>query len=225
MAEVSKRIRAIAERISYPTLADIGTDHGLLPIYALSSGLVCFAVASDVGPLEQARANAKGVGGIDIRHGDGLSTICAGEAETIVLAGMGGRLIIDILRESIDVTLAAKQLLLSPQAGLPDVRRYVHSLGAYIADEEIIEDGCMLYTIMDVRMGALIHEAYSEEDYELGVYRKPYELFLLQAQNKKRHYENILRQMAHHATQSEANKERAREIRSKLDMYNMYALT
>ena len=91
--------------VSYTHLADIGTDHGYVPVCLLQSGKIPFAVAVDVhkGPLESAMNNASRCGVADKMHfvcGDGLHGVLPDEAEDIVIAGMGGELILRIISEA-----------------------------------------------------------------------------------------------------------------------------
>ena len=97
------RLRLLAE-MTPPggRLADIGTDHGYLPVWLLQEGRIPSAIASDVGaePLEHARRTAEEyeTQGLDFRLCDGLSGIEPAETDTVVIAGMGGETIRDILR-------------------------------------------------------------------------------------------------------------------------------
>ena len=97
------RLRLLAE-MTPPggRLADIGTDHGYLPVWLLQEGRIPSAIASDVGaePLEHARRTAEEyeTQGLDFRLCDGLSGIEPEETDIVVIAGMGGETIRDILR-------------------------------------------------------------------------------------------------------------------------------
>ena len=105
--ELGPRLRAIAELVPLGcrTLADIGTDHGYIPVSLLLEGRLDRAIAADIGapPLDHARRTA-GLYGvserIDFRLGDGLAVVEPGEAEVIVIAGMGGDTITEILARS-----------------------------------------------------------------------------------------------------------------------------
>ena len=170
--KVSKRIIKIAQYIAFDRIADIGADHGYLPIFALKSKLASSAVAADINerPLLSARENAKaaGVNGIEFRLGYGLEALDPGEVDTIVIAGMGGRLIVEILRNGISVAASARQLLLSPHLDVPVVRREVHALGFSITAEDMVRDDGKYYNILDVRTSAAFEYDYSEEEYLLG---------------------------------------------------------
>ena len=97
------RLRAIADLVPAGSrLADIGTDHGYIPIDLLLDGRISAAIATDIGalPLDHARRTARCCGlteGIDFRLGDGLAPLAPGEADVIVIAGMGGDSVAAIL--------------------------------------------------------------------------------------------------------------------------------
>jgi len=169
---ISSRIEKIASRIAFLRIADIGTDHGYLPIFALQNKLATSAVASDVNeqPLLRARENAEAAGLTDIefRPGYGLDVLQPGEVDTIVIAGMGGKLMADILQRGRDVALGASQLLLSPHLDVPFVRREVHEMGCNIYGEELVYDEGKYYSILDVRTSGVAERKYSEEEYLLG---------------------------------------------------------
>ena len=105
--KLSKRLETVASFVPKGSnIADIGTDHGYVPIYLVREGQAEHAVAMDVrkGPLERARAHVAeaGLGSrIDVRLSDGLAGLKPGEADCVVIAGMGGELIIHILEEGV----------------------------------------------------------------------------------------------------------------------------
>ncbi len=105
---LSKRLEFIADHIDKViSLSDIGTDHGYIPLYALNKGLCEKAIASDINkdPLDKARLNAllEGMGDeLEFRLGGGLDPIKEGEVQAVIIAGMGGNLIKDILEKDID---------------------------------------------------------------------------------------------------------------------------
>ena len=133
--------------------ADIGTDHAFVPIFLVRNGIVKRAIASDVkkGPIERAEEHIADEGledRIDVRLGDGLRTLGVGEADRVILAGMGGRLMIRLLSDSKEVTQAVPELILSPHSEIPDVRRFLMESGFRIEDEAMeFEDG-KYYTVI-----------------------------------------------------------------------------
>src|SRR5699024_8275793 len=93
--EISKRLRTVAELVSGRTVADIGTDHGYVPLYLYEQGKIEKALACDInrGPLEKAKENiasAKAERVVEARLGSGLTPVRIGEVESAVIAGMGG---------------------------------------------------------------------------------------------------------------------------------------
>jgi tRNA (adenine22-N1)-methyltransferase len=155
--KLSKRLAEIAGRLSgsgFDLLADIGSDHALLPIHAVKHGLCRRAVAADIhdGPLLAAKRNIAGAGlsdRIDIRKGDGLAVLSPGEADAVVIAGMGGSTITGILEAGKDRLAGVRLLLLQPNVGAPLVRRWLHDHGWFLRDECILEEDGLYYDILE----------------------------------------------------------------------------
>ena len=107
--QLSQRLLAVADLASAGyCLADVGTDHGYIPIYLMEKGNYERAIAMDVrkGPLLRAEENRKSHGfedRMDLRLSDGVAALREGEADTVVIAGMGGGLVIHILTEGAKV--------------------------------------------------------------------------------------------------------------------------
>ncbi len=156
MRKASKRLAAIAAEVEYKTIADIGTDHCYLPIYMAKNNLITKAIACDMneGPLQRAKANVLANNCsdvIELRKGYGLSRLGVGEVEAVILSGMGGCLVIEILTESLSVVKSAKQLILQPQRNLDKVRDFLHTIGFEIKSEAQCEENNKQYTIMNCR--------------------------------------------------------------------------
>ena len=102
--QLQPRLRLLADMVPQGArLADIGTDHGYLPVWLMQQGRIASAIAADIGPepLAHARRTAEEYGtALDLRLCDGLRGIAAHEADTVVMAGMGGETIIHILTDS-----------------------------------------------------------------------------------------------------------------------------
>lgn len=154
MTKLSDRLETIIGMVKpCRVAADIGCDHGFTAIRLVESGIADCAVASDVrsGPLKRAKEHVREAGltgKIDLREGDGLMTLMPDEAEAVIIAGMGGRLMTRLLEEGADRLGAAKQLILSPHADVPAVRRCVSALGFRIEEERIVEELGNFYTVM-----------------------------------------------------------------------------
>lgn len=169
--EISLRLKTIASAVKYRTLADIGTDHGYIPIYLAKKGIIDKAAACDIkkGPLSKASENIKAYGLesiIETRLGSGMSAIKSGEFETAVIAGMGGMLIIDIISYSLDCVKSLKQLILQPQLDVVSVRRFLHTIGFKIDNEEIVFDEKKYYNILSCSLG--LDEIYTDIEYQFG---------------------------------------------------------
>lgn len=151
---LSERLMHIIDFIPQSTcLADIGTDHGFIPIYAILNSITEYAIASDInpGPVKVAKKNITKHGlsdKIQTRIGPGLSTLKASEAETIVIAGMGGILIADIIEENIKIARSASTLILQPVQYPEVLRKYLLTSNFNIIDEDIVKDENKYYYII-----------------------------------------------------------------------------
>lgn len=135
-------------------VADVGTDHGYVPIALVLRDPEVRVVAMDVrpGPLERARAHIREQGleeRIETRLGDGVEKLKEGEADTVIIAGMGGELVIHILEGGRRLWDAVGRWILSPQSELDKVRRYLDSHGFIITDEAMVEEDGKYYTVME----------------------------------------------------------------------------
>lgn len=154
-------------------MADVGTDHGHLPIYLVSSHKIKGAIAMDVRPGPLARAeHAVGMYGlqdqIQLRLADGLGALKPGEADTVVIAGMGGALIQKILGEGKHMWDSVKHWILSPQSEIGDTRHWLEEHGFSIQKEDMVLDAGKYYVIMDVVRGSMHYGR--EYEYTYGQY-------------------------------------------------------
>ena len=160
MGKISKRLMTVASLVSEGNiLADIGTDHGYVPIYLVEQGKIPRAIAMDInaGPLACAKEHIAEHGMsdyIETRLSDGLEALLEGEAETLLLAGMGGGLAIYILEKGQAVARSACELVLQPQSELERVRGFLEQ-NDYVTDEEdMICEGGKFYPMMRVHYEA-----------------------------------------------------------------------
>lgn len=159
--DMGPRLRAIAALTpeGCGCLADIGTDHGYIPVSLLLEGRVKRAVAADIGamPLDHARRTAAACGveeNLDFRLGDGLSVLEPGEADVIVIAGMGGDAITEILSAA-PWSRAGPLLLLQPMSKAEVLRAWLPLNGYEVFREELVQDKGVLYPILSVRGGEM----------------------------------------------------------------------
>lgn len=157
--ELSPRLALLAQWVPQgAALADVGTDHGYLPIALTLEGRLRRAVASDLrpGPLGRGRAAAErwGVGGrIDFRLCGGLSAIRPEEIDTISIAGMGGETICAILQAAPWTADGAHTLLLQPMTKAPELRLWLTGHGYAICRERLAEERGTLYPVLEARAG------------------------------------------------------------------------
>ncbi len=154
MTKLSKRLTTIADMVTIGNrLADIGTDHGFLPLYLLEQGRIPSALAMDVnqGPLDRAIEHIQTnhyQQHIETRLSDGLEKLIPGEVDTIVIAGMGGGLMVRILTKELCKLEGVKELILQPQSEPQEVRCCLENIGFSIVDEEMLEEDGKYYVVI-----------------------------------------------------------------------------
>ena len=135
MVKLSNRLLSVASFVTEGNvLADVGTDHGYIPIYLMQEGRIERAIAMDInaGPLERAKEHITQYGletYIETRLSDGVAALTPGEADSILIAGMGGGLVLHILEEGETVCRQAKELILQPQSEIERVRVWLYNAG------------------------------------------------------------------------------------------------
>lgn len=157
--QLSKRLEAVANMVSVGNrLVDVGTDHSYIPIYLCESGKIPSAIAMDInkGPLNRAREHIKEhnlENIIQTRLSDGVTALKSGEGDTLIIAGMGGGLVIKILSEGLEVISSIKELILQPQSEIEEVRRFLKERGYMIIEENIVIDDGKYYPMMKAVKG------------------------------------------------------------------------
>lgn len=148
---------ALCARLLRPgrTVADIGTDHGYLPIWLIKTGTVQKAIASDInpGPLDAARRHGEmyGVGDrLRLVLGDGLCGIGPEDAEDIVIAGMGGELILHIISGAAWLKGPGKRLVLQPMSAVDKLRAGLWQMGFAIIEELAAQESGKVYSAFSV---------------------------------------------------------------------------
>ncbi len=156
----SKRLSSIVD-ITEPAgvIADVGCDHGFVSIELVNRNKAKHVIACDInkGPLEAAVRNISEAGlsgSIETRLSDGLHKIKPDDKiETVIIAGMGGRLVTKILSEGKDLLENVSQLVLEPQSELFAVRQFIRENRFCIVKEEFVFDAGKYYWIIDARRG------------------------------------------------------------------------
>ena len=170
--KLSPRLEVIASCVAgVKNMADIGTDHGYLPVYLVENQLVSSAIASDTNqqPLKKAEkiiTEQQLESAIETRLGSGLSVLKPGEVDAVVMAGMGGLLIRDLLEAERRIAQGVKKLVLQPMNNQAVLRKYLEINGFKIVNEELAQEADRVYEIMVVEPGEMVFSDPLE--YELG---------------------------------------------------------
>lgn len=151
--EISQRLRIVGDFVTQKTVADIGTDHAYVPIYLHKKGNVEKVIACDINkkPLQKAQQNIKlhhAENKIITRLGNGLQPLQPYEVDSIVISGMGGMLMIELMEQSLNIIKTIKELILCPHLDVTAVRKYLHNIGYVITDEKMIQEWDNFYTIL-----------------------------------------------------------------------------
>lgn len=171
MKALSNRLMAVADMVKQGSvIADIGTDHGYIPVYLYKAGIITGAVAADIneGPLNSCRkfVEQQGLSGvISVRLSDGLKQLHPDEYDTIIIAGMGGELIADIL--SRDDSIRDKHIILNPMTHPEAARKFLFDNGFEIDRDIIVPDGRHHYSVFDAHYSGLVTKK-TKRDYFLG---------------------------------------------------------
>lgn len=151
--KLSRRMQTVADMVEASCVADIGCDHAFVSIYLIKSGKADKVIAMDVkkGPIKIAMDNVQLFGleeYIDVRLSNGFEALGANEADCAVIAGMGGQLMVDIMRAGKLHTDNGIKLVLQPQSELYKVREYLLGIGYEITCEDMLIEEGKYYTVI-----------------------------------------------------------------------------
>lgn len=155
--ELSKRLQIIANHVDKcDSIADIGTDHGYIPIYLVKKGICARAIASDInkGPMEKAKINISFEGlseKIKVYLGAGLVPLKVSEVSGIIIAGMGGNLIRDILLADMPKVKKYEFMILQPAQNPEILREFLYNNNYEIIDEDLIKEDGKYYELFKVK--------------------------------------------------------------------------
>ncbi len=196
------RLKLLADKVSKcEVIADIGTDHAYLPIYLIQQGVCKRAIASDVkiGPVKVANKNInlyKMSEHIETRLGSGLDTIGEDEADVIIIAGMGGTLLTELLIANTHKAIKAAALILQPMNDLHVVRKWLFDHKFDIYDEELVAEGTKIYCVISAKYDGKNRE-YQEFELHIGekLIEKKDPLLLAYCEIKVRQVDRVLGQL------------------------------
>ncbi len=222
--KLSKRLQAAASLVfENGTLADIGTDHAFVPVYLYQKKRISSAIAMDIGmgPLLRAKENIASAGlsdFIETRLSDGAAALAEGEADSILIAGMGGGVMMHILEEGGSIFRAAKEIVLQPQSKLRDLRIYLSRHGFAVRNEDMVYEDGKFYPMMRVQYDPFFESVKDELFYLYGeqllLSRHP--VLYRYLQKEKSVHEAILSRLAGQGSVGRTA-ERARQIGQILD--------
>lgn len=209
--QLSNRLAAIAAYVPKGSrVIDVGTDHAYIPIYLRKQQIAASCLATDInkGPIDKAKKNidAYSVDNIRLKQTNGLVGLEDEEADVIMISGMGGFLIVEILKRSLPLVKRMKKLILQPQQDIDEVRHCLHEIGYKIEDETFVYDEEKYYTIISAVPGE--ENAYSVLDYIYGkcLIAKKDPVFKQWVDYKLAKQQNIYTAIAHQETESAARR-------------------
>jgi len=158
---MTPRLLAVAEFVKKGSrVADIGTDHAYIPIWLLKNGISLSALAMDIneGPILRAEENIKKFSCTDTiktRLSDGMKNLMPGEADTVIIAGMGGILINQILMQAEHLFPFVRHYILQPMTAIEETRKYLEKNGFCIEGERLAQEGNKLYNVISAKRGSM----------------------------------------------------------------------
>jgi tRNA (adenine22-N1)-methyltransferase len=178
MINLKGRLQKVASMVDHcKKPADIGTDHAYLPIYLVQSGICPMAIATDIkkGPLRKAEKNIIRYhmqDKIELRLGDGLIPIKDDGCDVLIIAGMGGVLIRDIIEKSIDTARKAKYIVMQPMYAEEALREFLLRYGFNIMEESLAKHEGRIYPVIKGAYDGIVRE---EDIFHLYIGRRLFE--------------------------------------------------
>lgn len=224
--ELSRRLQAVANLVTEGyVLADVGCDHGYIPIYLTERGICPSVIAMDVneGPLLRAKEHVESQPDslpITLRLSDGLKALKPGEVQSITIAGMGGGLVMRILSDSADVVKELDECILQPQSEIDKVRAFLIQEGFSFIDEDMVLEDGKYYPMMKVVPNGIQQEAWSLCELRYGklLLQKKHPILLSYLKREKQLKAQVLTSLSNKT--GEHIEKRIQELKSDLDFIN-----
>ncbi|MBN2261119.1 MAG: tRNA (adenine(22)-N(1))-methyltransferase TrmK [Clostridiales bacterium] len=221
---LNQRLLMIANSVTIGNkVADIGTDHAYIPIYLVENKIADSIIASDIveGPVLNAIKSVKKHGmedNIKIIQASGLNGI-ENPVDTIIIAGMGGMLITEIIEENPAIAYNAKELILQPMKNSIELRKFLYENNFEIIEELIAKEGYKFYEIIKVKKGKMV----ILNDFEFEISKA---LRRNRDKNTKKFVENkidvtkkILKKLKQESSQSQRIEEMELKLKKLLEVY------
>lgn len=191
---ITPRLNSILKHITGKTIADIGTDHAYIPIKLAQDNKIIHAIACDIkeGPLNIAKKNIEKYDFsniIELRLGSGLDPLNENEVESVIIAGMGGEMIINILKNEKSHTFS--ELILQPMNYQAELRKWLSVNDFTIISEDLSAEGFKIYNLLKLKPGKT-NKFKNELSYHLPEYLYSNPLFPKLLEKKKREFTKIL---------------------------------
>ena len=174
--QLSERLQAVVELVTKgKSVADVGCDHAYISIYMIEQGIAEHVIAMDVnrGPLQRAKENIQKYAmqdKIETRLSDGIKELKKREVHTVLIAGMGGPLMQQILLGNPSVLEDVEELILQPQSEIADVRRFLEQISFQIEKENMVFEDGKYYVMMRARRSSQVEPMKKEIQYRYGQY-------------------------------------------------------
>ncbi len=178
MIKLSKRLSICVKAVKkYKRIADVGTDHALVPAYLIENDLADFVIASDInlGPLQQGETTLKKLGYVNdintkikLVQAAGISHLThCNLVDAIIIAGMGGDLISSIISDNMSIAKSVKKMVLQANSKIKNLRTFLYQNSFEIVNEHIIKEDGKFYEILEV-VPSTIKVNYSNIDLTYG---------------------------------------------------------
>ena len=218
--QISRRLKAVAGFVGKGcVLADVGCDHGYIPIYLLQKEQIPKAIAMDVneGPLLRAKAHIREWGlenYIETRLSDGVQALKRGAVQSVVIAGMGGPLMEKILLEVREVLLEISELILQPQSEIAHFRKFLAQQGYRIVQEDMIEEEGKYYPMMKAVHGKMSWKTEVEYVYGGELLRQKHPVLKQYLKGQQQKAEKLLESLQ--KSETESAKKRTAELQQEI---------
>lgn len=221
---LSKRMQMVADMVTKGNVtADIGCDHGFVSIYLIEKGICPHVIAMDVneGPLLRAKEHIaeRGLDSyIDLRLSDGIDKLQNKEAESIIIAGMGGKLVMKILSAHMDRVKELKEVILQPQSDLHLVRQFLEENGLQIVQEDMVKDAGKFYPCMKAVFCGKIKNTYTEVEQWYGplLLQKKHPVLYAYLLREKQTFEQIKNEIQQNAKSVDTGETKEDTIQNRL---------